>query len=334
MAVVFALINLSISIFYFKLTILNALIISVDSFLFTFLYYYLSVFQASLKSKKFVLTESIFFVFWFLISAVFIYFSITKFWIGFIAMFISLVVIFAINFKKKEFIFTIYSLKTLKEKKSSELKLFLSFGFPISIWLFISNVFSYADRFFMEHFFGYAEAGVYATTYDLFFRIGNFVCMPILLSNHTRIVNAFNKNNNADAKNYIKKSIKLEFAIMILTLIGVLIIGKYLFELVTKIKLTNFYLTAIPILLASFIWQIAMFVHKTLELGNRQMQMIFALLISFGFNIISNIIFIPKYAMIAASINTFGSTLIYVSIVFYFSVKYNQIENNNLKGCN
>jgi O-antigen/teichoic acid export membrane protein len=121
---------------------------------------------------------------------------------------------------------------------------------------------------------------------------------------------------------------------MIVTLIGVLIIGRYLFETVTKIKLNNFYLTAIPILLASFIWQISLFVHKTLELGNRQIQMIIALFISLGFNILSNIIFIPKYAMIAASINTFVSTLIYVSIVFYFSVKYNQIENNNLNGCN
>jgi O-antigen/teichoic acid export membrane protein len=106
---------------------------------------------------------------------------------------------------------------------------------------------------------------------------------------------------------------------MIFAIIFVLFFGKFLFELVTKIQILNFYSIAIPIMLASFIWQIGMFIHKPLELNLKQWQMNIAIIISLGFNLILNLIFIPIYKFEAAAFITLGSTILYVIFVFIFT---------------
>ncbi|MFM2226350.1 MAG: hypothetical protein RJA07_2552 [Bacteroidota bacterium] len=335
MSVLLMLLMILITLLYFKLPILISILIGSTSFLFTMLFYFLAVYQSKIDSKKYALTESAFYVLWFVFSALLITFSIKNYWLGFVAMFTALLIVVSFQIWINRDTIKILSIKFLLTTHSLEIKKLLSYGLPIAIWLFLSSTFNFADRFIIQHYYGYADAGIYSTVYDLFFKVATFACMPILLANHSRIVNEWNAGNVLKSWSVIKISILLEIVMMIFSTIFIYVIGGWALENLTNIKLDSFNYIALPILAASFIWQIGMFVHKPLELFFKQWYMIIAVVSSLLINVCFNLFFIPKYKFEAAAISTLIGTLVYVLIiiVIIYLKKYHKlssVENKKL----
>jgi O-antigen/teichoic acid export membrane protein len=315
MSILLMLIMIFSSVIYFKVNFLLSILIGGSAFLFTQLFYFLTIYQSNINSKLYALTESSFYMMWFAVSSVFIMLSFYNFWIGFVALFISLLSVISILYLKNISELKLISILVLFNEHQQELKKMLSYGLPIALWLFLSSAFNFADRFIIEKNYGYGDAGLYSTVYDLFFKLATFVCMPFLLSNHSRVVNEWNEKRYSVSWSIIKTSLILEIGLMIISMIVIFFLGEWALTFLTNIKLQNFNSIALPILAASFIWQIGMFVHKPLELYFKQWYLILAVSFSLMVNVSLNILFIPNYKFQAASFSTLIGTLVYVILV-------------------
>ena len=78
-----------------------------------------------------------------------------------------------------------------------------------------------------------------------------------------------------------------------------------------------------PILCAGFLWQISLLTHKLMELNNKTIYMVIAILPSIIINVIGNIFFMPKIGIEATAYTAFLSALVYCVITSIFFIIYN-----------
>tara|TARA_B100000579_G_scaffold390927_1_gene365773 strand:- start:6066 stop:6359 length:294 start_codon:yes stop_codon:yes gene_type:complete len=75
----------------------------------------------------------------------------------------------------------------------------------------------------------------------------------------------------------------------------------------------------IPIFIGGFLWQLALVVHKPLEIEERTLVMVFCLFFSLVTNLIGNILFLPKFGILATAYTMILSALIYILSSILFS---------------
>ena len=194
------------------------------------------------------------------------------------------------------------------------LKQAIKYGFPLTIWLFVSNLFNITDRFFISHYLGDSQTGIYASVYDLIYKLAALCCFPILLSKHPSIAAAWNNKAIENTMSIIRQSLCLQAIILVFMLLGGIFMGEWLIHTFLKIDVPNYYFISIPLILSSVIWQMALLIHKPLEMAHKSSQMIVFILLSLVMNCILNVILIPRYGMAAAGFTTLFSTLLYVTL--------------------
>jgi O-antigen/teichoic acid export membrane protein len=189
---------------------------------------------------------------------------------------------------------------------------FLKFGFPITVWLFISNLFNLADRFLIEHFFNLEVVGTYSAVYDFIYKISGFLCMPVLLAFHPAITKKWNDGFSEDAFRLIKKALFFEVLLTVAVAIFFYFFGEYFFHTVIHLKATNLLGMIVPLVISSMLWQMAMLIHKPLELHLATLVMLLGITLSMFFNIALNIYLLPIYGYQIAAITTLAGTCFYI----------------------
>jgi O-antigen/teichoic acid export membrane protein len=135
-----------------------------------------------------------------------------------------------------------------------------------------------------------------------------------LLSKHPSIAAAWNNNAIENAMRIIRQSLRLQAIILVMMLLGGIFLGEWLIHTFLKIDVPNYYLISIPLILSSVIWQMALLIHKPLEMAHKSSHMIVFILLSLGSNCVLNMILIPRYGVVAAGFTTLFSTLLYVAL--------------------
>tara|TARA_Y100000741_G_scaffold205534_1_gene156332 strand:- start:220 stop:513 length:294 start_codon:yes stop_codon:yes gene_type:complete len=74
----------------------------------------------------------------------------------------------------------------------------------------------------------------------------------------------------------------------------------------------------IPIFIGGFLWQLALVLHKPLEIEERTLIMVVCIMFSLVANLIGNIFFLPKFGILATAYTMVLSASIYIlsSIIF------------------
>lgn len=193
----------------------------------------------------------------------------------------------------------------------------LQYGFLITSWLFISNLFNVVDRFIIRHYFDFEKVGVYSVVYDFIYRLTSFAAMPILLTLHPLIMKTWNESNKKGAMLLINKALFILSALMVAELIAYFIFGNWIFQTFFHLETNGLLILIVPLIISSVLWQAALFLHKPLELLFKQRQMIVGVVISLLSNILLNILFIPKFGFEAAAYTTLASTVIYIGYVLF-----------------
>lgn len=236
--------------------------------------------------------------------------------IGFSLSYIVPVLITAITgvFKKKRVLETLKKIKLTKLKKKT-IKIYLSYGIPIGLWLGIATSLNVVDRYLIEYYFTFDEVGVYSSIYDITYKISTFTLTPILTAIHPLIMNAYNKKST-DYKLIILRAVKLQTRL--LPALVLLICGISIFsDMILGVEMTSFITISLPVLLGAFLWNLAMVYHKILEIKNRTMKMLFYITIALLVNIIGNILFLPILGYQVAAYTTILSFLTYILLVKY-----------------
>ena len=195
----------------------------------------------------------------------------------------------------------------------------IEFGYGITLWLFLSHLLMAMDRFIIMEYLGYRQAGMYSALKDLLFKGITFASFPIYISYQAKIVENWNSRHREDAWVSIKEALSFEILIFIIFFIVFMVVKQMLFEEVLKIPAMDAWLIYLPVLLAAFVWQVALLFQRFLELFFRPGYMLAAIGVVVLLNMVLNLVFVPRYGLAASSLILLFSALLYAGFIVVLS---------------
>jgi O-antigen/teichoic acid export membrane protein len=175
------------------------------------------------------------------------------------------------------------------------------FGWAVGLWLLFSQGLPVIDRWTIQKFAGYSSAGVYASLYEVAIRSFSFLAFPLTQAAHPRIMRAWNEGQFEASYRIIRYSVQSQ-SIIFMTAFGVVFFASH--------RITRFILgfddpiaaRMLPILfVGGFLWQLALLLHKPLEIEQRTVAMLAAMAAVVVLNIAACFQFIPRFGYQAAS---------------------------------
>jgi len=216
----------------------------------------------------------------------------------------------------------LFSINVITKENIKKIKPFFNYGLPLSLWLGISLSLNLLDRFFIEYYYGSSLMGSYAGFSEFVIRIFSIFIFPITLAVHPILMNKWNKNKNIH-EFFVKlfKASMIQILICLIMLIPVYFFKNDFFYLI-QIMIPEIDVSMkeiiIPIFIGGFLWQLALVLHKPLEIEERTLIMVVCIMFSLVANLIGNVFFLPKFGILATAYTMIFTASIYIlsSIIF------------------
>jgi O-antigen/teichoic acid export membrane protein len=174
------------------------------------------------------------------------------------------------------------------------------FGWAVGLWLLLSQGLPVIDRWTIQKFASYSSAGVYASLYEVAIRSFSFLVFPLTQAAHPRIMRAWNEGEFAASYRIIRYSVQTQLIIFTAALAGVVLAAHRITRLILGFD-DPAAARMLPVLfVGGFLWQLALLVHKPLEIEQRTGAMLGAMAAVVALNIVACIQFIPRFGYPAA----------------------------------
>jgi len=205
-------------------------------------------------------------------------------------------------------------------ESSRVLKELWRFGWAVGVWLMLCQTLPIVGRSAIQRYGGYAQAGVYASLYELAVRSFSLFAAPVTQAAHPRIMRLWNLGDYATARQTIGHAIRMQ----VLMFIPVEVVGILFASPLTRLALgadNRAPSSLLPLLmLGGFLWQIALLVHKPLEIVQRTGTMLCGMVAVLLIECAGNYTLIPRFGMTAAVYVFLGGALAYIAFVAFHSV--------------
>jgi O-antigen/teichoic acid export membrane protein len=188
------------------------------------------------------------------------------------------------------------------------------FGWAVGLWLLLSQLLPVIDRWTIQKFTSFANAGLYASLYEITIRSFSFLVFPVTQAAHPRIMRAWNEGQFAESYRTIRHSV-LSQLIIFAGVLGVVSVASH--------RITRLILgfddpaaaRMLPVLLVGgFLWQLALLLHKPLEIAQKTGIMLAAMAAVVALNTVACFVFIPRFGYEAASYILVFSAFSYIAI--------------------
>jgi O-antigen/teichoic acid export membrane protein len=189
------------------------------------------------------------------------------------------------------------------------------FGWAVGLWLLLSQVLPVIDRWAIQRFAGYASAGVYASLYEIAIRSFSFLVFPLTQAAHPRIMRAWNEGRFAASYRIIRYSVLTQLIIFVTVLGGVILFAPRITRLILGFSDPTAARMLPVLLVGGFLWQLALLLHKPLEISHRTVAMLAAMAAVVALNIVSCFLFIPLYGYQAAGYILVASACSYIALI-------------------
>jgi O-antigen/teichoic acid export membrane protein len=187
------------------------------------------------------------------------------------------------------------------------------FGWAVGLWLLLSQLFPVVDRWVIHRFAGYRNAGIYGSLYEVAIRSFSFFVFPLTQAAHPRIMRSWNTGKFATSYKIIRYS-----------LLSQLIVFAAVFAFVYPFKnqITHLILgfddpTAAQLLPAlivgGFLWQLALLLHKPMEIAHRTQAMLAAMVTVLVANVAGCFLLIPRFGYSVAGYILMFSAGLYIA---------------------
>jgi O-antigen/teichoic acid export membrane protein len=314
-----ALIMFLVCLFYFSLNFHELLIVVFYTSMYIFFIFRLTLYQAFMKPVKYAAYESVYSISLLFFLLGFIYFIAYK---NFIIVFISM----GAGFLLTEILHYLFMIEPIYKIDIGRIhwdspfaKKVMNYGFPLTIWIFISTFTIMADRYIIKEFDGYTAAGTYAAIKDLVIKISTFTILPISIAYNAKINDAWNSKDRLRARTLIREALTIELVVCLVVSIGFLVFSNLFYSRILHLTGEGLFFTSFFLIISAFLWQAAMFFQKPLDLLYKQKTMVVLILISLVVNIILNLVFVPRYGFPAAAVNSLVSVALYSLLSVLFS---------------
>ena len=190
-----------------------------------------------------------------------------------------------------------------------------SYGWPVGVWLFCSQGLSVSDRYLLQHFRGYSDAGVYASMYDVVVRSFSLIFFPITLATTPLIMAHWNSGERGVAVSVIKTSLKYQMIIFCAVFLVLIFAAPW----VSRLVLGHGNLAGAPLILplavVGFLWQIALLFHKPLELLCQTKRMLIGVAVALAVNVVGNYLLIPAFGYVSVPYVNIAAAMAYLITV-------------------
>jgi O-antigen/teichoic acid export membrane protein len=174
------------------------------------------------------------------------------------------------------------------------------FGWAVGLWLLLSQGLPVIDRWTIQRFASYSSAGVYASLYEVAIRSFSFLVFPLTQAAHPRIMRAWNEGEFAASYRIIRYSVQTQLIIFTVALAGVVLAAHRITRLILGFD-DPAAARMLPVLfVGGFLWQLALLVHKPLEIEQRTGAMLSAMAAVVALNVAACFQFIPRFGYPAA----------------------------------
>ncbi|MFZ4523425.1 MAG: oligosaccharide flippase family protein [Bacteroidales bacterium] len=308
--------------FYFDLSWMNTLVVIVYIFMYNIFLFHLTLKQTTQKATRYAILEgtyNLFFIVVFLLLV--LVFNQRLFIVMFIAMVTGLLFTEFLRVTLlPEGRVGLDSSKIYFEKGFSK-KVF-NFGFPITVWLFLSYFLNISDRFIIKEFTSYENVGTYAAIKDFIIKISTFTTVPILLAYHPMIVERWNTNRKKEAVKLIREGLLYCLLIALAVLVVFMIFQDIFYTRILHLQVIHQWLVSGTLIISAFLWQAAMLLHKPLELLLKPRLMLIGIIAALTVNVLGNMAFVPKFGYPASAVVSMASVLTYIIVIFAFLFRF------------
>jgi len=286
------------------------------------LYYYsINIFQSLFIVNRFMRSEIIRSALYLFTPVSFILIfgnGINKIVIGVCLSFIIMVVYNYLHIIKK-FRLRIPSFNTVIIKKH------LIYSWPITIWLGLSMMYQFVDRYIIEHFFSLADVGLYSSYFDLSTRALSLVYYPIIAWMFPRLTEYYNLKNKEKLFKIYNKSFKI-FSLYTLLLLTFLSISYFcLSNYINRFANIDIRLI-IPFIIGGINWQFALLMQKPFEVQKRTIIMMLIIFLVVGISETINLLIsinhsIYSFAIVYAFSGILYNLLCLPNVINFFKKK-------------
>lgn len=197
----------------------------------------------------------------------------------------------------------------------------VAFGGPLIGWYAASQILNLSDRFFLQAWRGSEEVGLYAVSYALVMGAVATTLQPILAALYPLMVRSWHRGGSSEAQAHFDMVIRL-FIVLAPGLWGILwFFGNDFLSVIAPAA----YQTPRVVLgcLAGGIlcWYGGLYIQKALELDLRSRALVRILWIAALINLAANILLIPQWGLLGASVSTLLGYAAYVLMTLWAAHK-------------
>lgn len=196
-----------------------------------------------------------------------------------------------------------------------EAKRFLSYGIPLSIWMAFATLLTVADRFFIEYFLASEDVGVYVAMHDIAFKATALLLTPILLAAHPMIMGAWNEGRQDLARKHIASGIRMALGVALLAALAWWFLADFASRLILGSENAAAAAIAVPLCVAAGLWNVAVLLHKPLELRKRTGQLVLLIACALAVQAALNMVLIPRMGIEGAPYALLGGIIAYLVLV-------------------
>ncbi len=209
------------------------------------------------------------------------------------------------------------------EKITDTFKLFLRYGWPLSLWFVITLLITLVDKYFILKTAGSEVQGHYQAIFDFLSKSINVLITPVTISLFPLLTSAYQTGKNKEIKRLLGIILGLEMAGMILADIFYWWFGADILIALLKTPDTfRFRLIGLFVITSSFIWQMAMVIHKRYELKYKSRFLLSMVLIAFIVQLLLYIIFNKSGNILLYPAGYLLSSMIYLLLVSFDLIKH------------
>lgn len=229
------------------------------------------------------------------------------------AMFYTLSIVFSVIYSRTTFNKIYFKLKVLAPLKI-DYKILLK-ARPFALSLFMIQLNNSFDIIFVGLTRNPSEVAIYSSVY----KIINFIIAMIIAYNNSAYskISDLYHNNKDKLSNYIVKYYKFGMMLFLPIMFGGIALSKPILLFVFGDKYEKGYEVFSILLIIISLRMIVSTFSSVLIMGNKSDEFSKSVVIGAVFNVISNMIFIPKYGIIAAATTTVLTELIQGGYIYY-----------------
>jgi O-antigen/teichoic acid export membrane protein len=203
----------------------------------------------------------------------------------------------------------------------NELFHYWKFGWPVSAWLGVMAAFPVVDRYLIGLLMSHEQVGIYAAIYDLLVRGLGLLFAPVVLAVHPRIMKLADRGAAGESRKVLLQAVGLQIAIFIPTLVAFVWALPPLLKYVLPSE--SMAQAAVPLIVplatGAFAWQLALLLHKPLEVRMRTAVMLGFLAVALAVHTSAAILLIPRFQLLAAAYSTVLSSAVYILLCLSYS---------------